>query len=157
MSYTRGQFCTDLLKAIGNHCPEQEIINFMLGWSIEESGHSLSRMAAYNLWNTTLEMPGSTRFNDVGVQNYFSYQQGIQANANTLQNGLYASLLKALAENDVNALGVTGITMSAAVQGDLSMWVHGRRDPVAASYIQTIVWLARNPGTSAHDLAPGHV
>lgn len=156
MSYTRGQFCRDLLKAIGNSCPTSETLNFVMAWSIEESGHSLARMAAYNLWNTTLELPGSTKYNFANVQNYVSYQQGIEANAHVLQNGLYPSLLHALQGNDDHALGLAGTTMSAGVQGDLSVWVHGQRDPLATSYINTILWLARNPGNAANDSAPGN-
>lgn len=156
MSYTRGQFCRDLLKAIGNGCPSAEVLNFVIGWTIEECGHSLARAAAYNLFNTTLELPGSTKYNWANVQNYTSYEQGIEANAKVLQNGLYPTLLEALKTNDAAALGVTGVTMSAGVQGDLSVWVHGRRDPIATSYIVAIIWLARNPSTAANDLAPGH-
>jgi len=155
MSFTRGQFCRDLLAAIGNVNPAQGTIDFMIGWSVEESGHSLSNMASYNLWNTTLPMPGSTTYNFANVQNYTSYQEGILANSLTLRNGLYPSLVRALQMNDTNALGMTG-NMAPAIAGDLSVWVSGQRSPIAQGYIDTTLAVARNPGNAANDEAPGN-
>jgi|SRR5579859_285921 len=154
MSFTRGQFCKDLLVALGNILPTQNVINFMIGWSIEESGHDLSHMASYNLWNTTLPLPGSTVFNYANVQNYTSYAQGIQANAATIRNGLYPALLRALQTNDSFSLGVTG-PMAGDVAGDLSVWVSGQREPIQTSYTSTIIAIARNPGNAANDTASG--
>ena len=155
MSFTRGQFCKDLLIALGNVLPSQQTQNFMVGWSVEESGHDLSHMASYNLWNTTLPLAGSTVFNYANVQNYTSYAQGIQANAATLKNGLYPSLVAALQTNDASSLGITG-PMSPGVQGDLSVWVSGQRSPIQTSYVGTIIALARNPGNAANDVAMGN-
>lgn len=154
MSYTRGQFCKDVLKALGNANPTANTLNFMLGWSLEESGHDLSHSAAYNLWNTTQRASGSTSFNSVGVQNYTSYAQGIQATVQTLNNGLYPSLITALRTNNTVALGF-GSTMSGGVQGDLSVWVSGKRSPIAISYINAISTLSHNPGNSASETANG--
>ena len=39
---------------------------------------------------------GSTNFNSVGVKNFVSYQDGIDANAKVIQNGLYPNILAAL-------------------------------------------------------------
>jgi hypothetical protein len=43
--------------------------------------------AAWNPLATTLRMPGSTSFNSVGVQNYRSLEEGLQATAQTLWKG----------------------------------------------------------------------
>lgn len=154
MSFTRGQFCKDLLITLGNVLPSQQTQNFMIGWSVEESGHDLSHMAAYNLWNSTLPMPGSTVFNFANVQNYASYADGLRANAATLKNGLYPSLVQALTTNDANSLGITG-PMSPGIQGDLSVWVSGQRAPIQQQYVGTIIALARNPGNAAGDVMNG--
>ncbi len=39
---------------------------------------------------------GETNFNSVGVKNYMSYQDGIDANASGIQNGRYGNILSAL-------------------------------------------------------------
>jgi hypothetical protein len=43
---------------------------------------------------------GSTNFNSVGVKNFASYQDGIDANAKVINNGLYANILAALRAGD---------------------------------------------------------
>jgi hypothetical protein len=48
---------------------------------------------------------GETQFNSVGVKNYVSYQDGIDANAKVLQNGLYGNILDALRQGN-DALAV---------------------------------------------------
>ncbi len=48
---------------------------------------------------------GETRFNSVGVKNYASYQDGLNANVQALTNGLYSNILSALTQgNDANAV-----------------------------------------------------
>jgi hypothetical protein len=48
---------------------------------------------------------GETRFNSVGVKNYATYQDGIDANAHALMNGRYGNILDALrAGNDAMAV-----------------------------------------------------
>ena len=156
MTYTRQQFCVSLLNAIGNNNPTQPVVNFMIGWSLEESGHNLSNAARYNLWNTTQRSTGSTGYNSVGVQNYASYAQGIQANASTLNNGLYPNLVSALRTNNTAALGLSGGQISGSVAGDLSVWVNGRRNPIAQQYVAVIHTLSLNPGNAGKETAPGN-
>jgi hypothetical protein len=43
---------------------------------------------------------GSTNFNSVGVKNFVSYQDGIDANAKVLNNGLYPNIIAALKKGD---------------------------------------------------------
>jgi surface antigen len=155
MTYTRQQFCVSLLGALGNNNPTQSVVSFMIGWSLEESGHNLSNAARYNLWNTTQRAAGSTTYNSVGVQNYASFAQGIQANAATLNNGLYPNLVSALRTNNVAALGLTGGQVSGAIAGDLSVWVNGRRTPIAQQYVAAVHTLSLNPGNAGSETAPG--
>jgi peptidoglycan hydrolase CwlO-like protein len=54
----------------------------MVAWQVAEG-----TQAAWNPLATTLSMPGSTSFNSVGVQNYASFQDGLQAIHQTLENG----------------------------------------------------------------------
>jgi len=53
--------------------------------------------AAFNPLATTQSgFPGETRFNSVGVKNYASYQDGIDANVHAITNGRYTNVLDAL-------------------------------------------------------------
>jgi hypothetical protein len=53
--------------------------------------------ASYNPLATTQSgFSGETRFNSVGVKNYATYQDGIDANAHALMNGRYTNILDAL-------------------------------------------------------------
>ena len=48
---------------------------------------------------------GETRFNSVGVKNYASYEDGLNANIKAISNGLYGHILDALrAGNDAGAV-----------------------------------------------------
>jgi hypothetical protein len=104
--FTRQQWATDLLMALGNMHPSDVAINFVVGWSVFETGTNSG--AKYNLLNTTLKESGSTDFNSVGVQNYTSYSQGIAANVSTLVSsggGLYYNgIVSALVNNSDNSL-----------------------------------------------------
>src|SRR5262252_6067114 len=122
MSYTRQQWASDFLAAIGNTAPDPLVINWVVGWTRYET--SAGAGAAYNLLNTTQTEPGSTPFNSVGVQNFTSYTQGVQANAHVLENGLYPDLLAALAHNDVAELSAP----SAAIRNELSTWGTGYKN-----------------------------
>ena len=124
MSYTRQQFCTDVLTAIGNSAPSQQVIGWMVAWSLAETGHPTASYqgAAYNLLNTTQPATGATNFNSIGVKNYTSYAQGIQASAQTLQNGNYGALLAALQKNDTVALGFGAASPSSGVLANLHTW-----------------------------------
>ena len=52
--------------------------------------------ASFNPLATTQAMPGASSFNSVGVKNYASYADGIQATVQTLTNGRYGNILAAL-------------------------------------------------------------
>ncbi len=62
--------------------------------------------ASFNPLATTQSgFTGETRFNSVGVKNYATYQDGIDANVHALTNGRYANILAALRAGD-NATAV---------------------------------------------------
>jgi hypothetical protein len=62
--------------------------------------------ASFNPLATTQSgFSGETRFNSVGVKNYATYQDGIDANVHALTNGRYANILAALqAGNNATAV-----------------------------------------------------
>ena len=57
--------------------------------------------AAYNPLATTQSgFAGETQFNSVGVKNYVSYQDGLDANVKVINNGLYPNILAALQQGN---------------------------------------------------------
>ncbi len=134
-SFTRAQWATALLNAIGNANPLQETIGFVVGWTVEETAPPGAR---YNLLNTTEPWPDSTNFNSIGVKNYASFQDGIAANAKVLENGLYNDLVRALRFNDIHALGTTTHNPTPGVRADLSIWVSGRPNRNIDQYLRNI-------------------
>lgn len=96
---TTGNFATDLLTTLGLPTTAQNIAAIN-AWHQAEGGN-----ASFNPLNTTQGASGASDYNSVGVKNYTSYQQGVQATAQTLTNGHYANILNALkAGNDAQAV-----------------------------------------------------
>lgn len=99
----RGTWATDFLRALGNTNPDARTVNFVASWTLGENTR-----AKYNPLATTQPMAGGTNFNSVGVKNYITHEEGIQASVKTLTNGRYPSILEGLRNNDperaVNAL-----------------------------------------------------
>ena len=57
------------------------------------------------LATTQAGFAGETRFNSVGVKNYTSYEDGLNANVKAITNGLYGNILSALSQgNDAMAV-----------------------------------------------------
>ena len=61
-------------------CRENRVV--VVAWQVQEF-----TQAAWNPLATTHRMPGSTDFNGVGVQNFISLEQGLEATKETIQNG----------------------------------------------------------------------
>lgn len=137
---SKQQWAKDFLAGVGNLNPSPYCVGFVWGWEQMESGAADVSPADFNPLNTTQGMPGSTNFNSAGVQNFVNYQQGLAANVQVIKNSLYPTLLTALAGNNDAALA------SAAVAGDLSVWVSGRRSPIDTSYVASILQLANQHG-----------
>jgi hypothetical protein len=77
---TYGQWAKVFLKAIGAPVSQNNLVA-MVAWQSAEG-----TTASWNPLATTYSMPGAGQFNSVGVQNYVSLEQGIQAIALTLQS-----------------------------------------------------------------------
>lgn len=116
MTYTRQQWSTDVLRALGNANPSPELVSWFVGWTDYETAPG--QTAAYNLLNTTLPEPGATNYNAVGVKNYTSYSQGVQATADTLRGGYYPTLLADLQSNNLSDLtGNPGVSQQIGTWG----------------------------------------
>jgi hypothetical protein len=66
----------------------------LVAFQANEGGHMFNK-AQFNPMNTTMPMPGSSVMpgSTVGVRSYTSWQQGLEATARTLENGLYGDIL----------------------------------------------------------------
>jgi hypothetical protein len=92
-------FAQDLLGMLGLPVTQQNVAAID-AWHQAEGGN-----AKFNPLNTTQGASGASNYNSVGVKNYTSYQQGLQATAQTLQNGHYRNILAALqAGNNAGAV-----------------------------------------------------
>jgi hypothetical protein len=83
-----------LLSALGAPSCENNVL-LVVTWETAES-----TQAAYNPLATTHEMPGAGSFNTVGVKNYVSADQGLEASRDTLLGGAdsygYVAIVDAL-------------------------------------------------------------
>jgi hypothetical protein len=102
-SSDRTQWATDLLNRLGLPVTSENV-KALAAWAQAEG-----TKAANNPLATTQSMPGASSFNGVGVRNYGSYADGIEATAKTLTNGHYANILAAL------RAGTSAIAVAQAV------------------------------------------
>lgn len=87
MTITRQQFAQDALLSLSKPVSEANIQSLVI-WQTSEGTSAENNPCA-----TTLRYENSTEFNSAGVQNYPSYQDGIQAWKLTILNGLYGAIL----------------------------------------------------------------
>jgi peptidoglycan hydrolase CwlO-like protein len=87
----------------------------MVAWQYSEF-----TQAEWNPLADTLAMPGSSTFNSVGVQNYVSVDQGLQATRYTLVNGPWLGYGAILSE-----LAACADPMTTARAINASMWCRG--------------------------------
>jgi peptidoglycan hydrolase CwlO-like protein len=102
------------LRAVGASGCQANLIT-LVAWQYSEF-----TQAAWNPLADTLAISGSTTFNSVGVQNYVSLDQGLQATRFTLVNGAafgYGAILSDLA--------ACADPMSTASAINASMWCRG--------------------------------
>lgn len=92
---TPASFATALLSYLGLPT-NQANVDAVVAWENQEGGN-WKNTAAYNPLNTTLQMPGSTSQNKVGVQAYTSWDQGLAATAQTLEQTNMTPIRQALA------------------------------------------------------------
>lgn len=89
-------------------------LKFLGLWARAEGG-----TAANNPFNTTQPAPGASSYNSVGVRNYGSPAQGIQATAETLLNGRYGTLVGALRQGSSAQLAAKALAASPWGTGSL--------------------------------------
>lgn len=94
---TPRQFAQALLLRLNLPVTANNVAALVAAQKLE--GGMMANAAAYNPLNTTLKMPGSYAVTPVGVQAYVSWEQGIDATAASLANGLYKDVLADLANN----------------------------------------------------------
>ena len=80
----------------------------LVAWALNEGGGG-----ANNPLNTTQGGPGATDFNSVGVKNFPSVAEGVQATVATIRNGYYPNILSDLA---------SGKGISSNASADLLKW-----------------------------------
>ncbi len=91
---TPGDFGVALLQQMGAPVTKSNL-QFIIAWAHEEGGN-WNNAAHFNPLNTTLDQPGATSMNSVGVKAYTSWDQGVGATAATLHNGRYNDIVAAL-------------------------------------------------------------
>jgi len=78
---TREGFAEAVLEELGAPITKRNLWT-LVSWMQAEGGS-----ARWNPLNTTQEMPGATDYNWVGVKNYESFAQGVEATVKTLNYG----------------------------------------------------------------------
>jgi len=102
-------------------------IGFLEAWRKAEG-----TAASYNPLATTLPLGDSTDFNSIGVQNYATPQDGVNATVKTLLAG-YPHVLGMLRVG-----GPGAIADNTGVWADLNRWVSGKSTPTDSAYVQSI-------------------
>jgi peptidoglycan hydrolase CwlO-like protein len=130
-----GQWARLFLQAIGAPTCHQNLV-VLVAWQAAEG-----TLASWNPLATTLQMPGSIPFNSVGVQNYTSLAQGLEAIHQTLLRGSetygYGAIL--------TSLGRCADAMTTAQAVNASSWCRGCTGgayvtglvPVVEAYFET--------------------
>ena len=117
------QFAAAVLHGIGAPVTAANL-HALLAWQRAEGGS-----AKWNPFNTTQPASGAGSYNSVGVRNYRSYQQGLQATIQTLKNGHYGGVIAALhrgtnplavaAAIGASPWGTSGALMASILHGKL--------------------------------------
>jgi hypothetical protein len=101
-------FYKNILKCIGAQ-PTRNNMLFMYAWRQAEGGGS-----ANNPFNTTQPWPGATvlKGSSVGVKNYKTPEDGVQATCKTLKNGRYQNIIDGF-KNDVGLSKLTDAVVNS--------------------------------------------
>lgn len=131
--YTREQWATAFLHAIGNGSPHPYMVKWVVAWTEFETGSSEIH-AFHNLLNTTEGGYGSnflSVFNSVGVKQFPCFEDGVAANAAALIGGpnyYYPQLLEALRNNHGEHLQQP----TQEIASELNTWGTGLAADIAA-------------------------
>jgi hypothetical protein len=108
----RQRFASDLLARLG--MPQTaENVRALVAWQQAEGTR-----AAFNPLATTQGSAGANDFNSVGVKNYTSYAQGLDATVTTLRNGRYGEILAALLDGSSASRLASAVERSPWGTGD---------------------------------------
>jgi hypothetical protein len=123
---TYGRWASLFLRAIDAPVCRDNMVA-MVAWQVAES-----TQAAWNPLATTRRMPGSTDFNSVGVQNFQSLAQGLEATWGTIENGWEVYRYGAI----VRSLRACGTALQTALSINASSWCPGCVD---GQYVLNVV------------------
>ena len=121
--YTREDFARALLPKVGARATKRNLVA-LVAWQRAEG-----IAGTFNPLNTTQEMDGATDFNSVGVKNYRTFLQGVEATAKTLNYGAdrglygYRAIRKRLRGNSFAWLTLRAVERSAWGTGGLAAQV----------------------------------
>lgn len=93
-------------------------LDYLYAWRQAEGGR-----ATFNPFNTTLKRDGATNYNSVGVKNYISEQQGIEATVSTLldnRHHRYDAILSALKTDSDPMVTAEALVLSPWGTGELA-------------------------------------
>lgn len=139
------QAATALLTQLGVK-PTATNINLLAAWSYCEKPHTGSAAWQWNNpWNTTQSGFGESQTaNSTGVGIYPTQNFGIQANATTLQNGLYPHLLQAIQTS--NASLFFSSTHEMATWGTNLSCIHSDYNAMGSPPAQYLTAASTAPG-----------
>jgi hypothetical protein len=96
----RYTFAQDVANRVGNTQPSQEILDFIIKWTIAEDS-SDNAYIRNNPLNTTQSGFNEThRINDDGVKGYATYADGLNATIQTLSYDYYTDIVAGIQLND---------------------------------------------------------
>ena len=114
-AHTYGGWAKLFLSALGApDCGDNVLV--VVAWEAQEG-----TSAAFNPLATTHVMPGATDFNSVGVKNYVSLEQGVQASVETLVGGSSSYGYGAVIDSLRNCDGASATAQSV----NASSWCYG--------------------------------
>ncbi len=121
------QMGKDILTDIGAPLTAENY-KLLAAWAQAEGGN-----ATYNPFNTTQPAAGASNYNSDGVKNYTSYDQGVQATVQTLNNGYYPGILSSLKAGTSATMTADAIANSPWGTGTLVEKILGSGGPSAVS------------------------
>jgi hypothetical protein len=94
---TRRQWAIDFAAALGNPKPNAATLSWISAWLAKEN-----TKATFNPLATTYKLPPYSDFNPVGVKNYTTRNQGIEATVRTLRGAHqgYSGIIEGIVRND---------------------------------------------------------
>lgn len=97
----RRDFALAFLHGLQKPTTDHNVIA-VLTWIRSEFGRSAPIPAHFNPLATTEDLEPNTKYNDVGVRNFVTFDQGVRATVETLENGArgYAAILGAFEKGD---------------------------------------------------------